>query len=116
LGWSLLAQGKIDEAQKAFQETLNEQRRTDGTFDLEKADPDQMTAANFLDLVTEQAYTEHFASYKKLACFPWFCVARRREIEGKKDAAIKAYERCVELGKGDNPTPSAPLPNGGCAS
>jgi hypothetical protein len=38
-----------------------------------------------------------------LACFPWFYIAQRREIEGKKDEALKAYERCVELGKGDNP-------------
>jgi tetratricopeptide (TPR) repeat protein len=104
LGRCLLAQGKVDEAQKAFQETLKECRRKDGTFDLEKADPDQMTAAYLLDLVTEQTYTEHFASDKKLACFPWFYVGQRREIEGKKDAAIKAYERCVELDKGDNPT------------
>ena len=103
LGWCLLAQGKIEEARTAFHEALKTLRSENGTYDLEKADPDQMTAAYFLDVVNDQAYTEHFGNDERLACFPWFYVAQRRDIEGKKDAAIEAYERCVELGTGDNP-------------
>ncbi len=103
LGLCLLAQCKTDESRQAFQEVLKDRKRKDGTYDLEKADPDQLTAAYFLDLITEQAYIERFASDKRLSCFPLFYIAQRREIEGKKDEAIKAYERCVELGKGDNP-------------
>jgi hypothetical protein len=99
----LLAEGKADEARKAFQETLKELRHMDGTYHLEKADPDHMTAAYFLGLVTEEAYTKYFPSNGKFACFPWFYIAQRREIEDKKDSAIEAYERCVELGKVDNP-------------
>jgi hypothetical protein len=40
---------------------------------------------------------EHFAADKRLACFPWFYIAQRREIEGKSPEAIKAYERSVSL-------------------
>lgn len=105
LGWCLLAQHKSEDARKAFEEVLKDRRREDGTYNLEKANPDQITAAYFLDAVTEQAYIAHLASDKRLACFPWFYVAQRREIEGNRDAAVKAYERCIELGAGDNPLP-----------
>lgn len=97
LGWCLLAQGKDEEARQAFEEALNDHRSGDGTYDLAKADPDHMTAAYFLDLISEQQYAEHLAADKRMACFPWFYVGQRREIEGEPDAAIAAYERCVEL-------------------
>jgi hypothetical protein len=93
----LLAQGKVEEARQSFQEALKDRRREDGTYDLEKAGPDSMTAAYFLDLIAEQKYIDHLAGDKHLACFPWFYVAQRREIEGNQQAAIAAYRRCVEL-------------------
>jgi tetratricopeptide (TPR) repeat protein len=102
LGWCLLAQGKADEARQAFQESIKGLKRDDGTYDLENANPDHMTAAYFLDLVTEQAFIEKYASNTRFACFPWFYIAQRREINGKMEDALKAYERCVELGGGDN--------------
>jgi hypothetical protein len=98
LGWCLLAQHKDVEARRAFEETLKELRNDDGTYDLQEADPDHLAAAYFLDLIPESEYVEKMAGDPKLACFPWFYVAQRREIEGKRDAAVAAYERCVEKG------------------
>ena len=103
LGLSLLAQGKTKEARQAFQDALKDQRRDDGKYDLEKASPDGLTVAYFLDLISEEQYVNRLANDEKLACFPWFFIGQRREIEGKRDAAIKAYERCVDLDKGDYP-------------
>jgi tetratricopeptide (TPR) repeat protein len=103
LAWCLLAQGKNDDARQAFHQAIKGLKRDDGTYDIEKANPDHMTAAYFLDIVNEQAYIDKYASDKRLACFPWFYIAQRREIGGKSEDAVKAYERCVELGAGDNP-------------
>ncbi len=98
LGWCLLSQGKSDDARQAFQAALKDRRKRDNTFDLEQADPDQMTAAYFLDLISEQRYVQHFQDNETFACFPWFYVAQRCEIEGKPEAATKAYESCLGAG------------------
>ena len=104
LGWCLLANGKTEDARKAFEKVLNDRRRKqDGTYDLDTADPAQLTAAYFMDLIPEQQYVEHFDSVKSRACIPWFYIAQAREIKGQNENAIKAYERCVELGTSDNP-------------
>jgi regulator of protease activity HflC (stomatin/prohibitin superfamily) len=105
LGWCLLAQENDEAARTAFQEALKDRRRGDGTYDLEKADPDQTTTAYFLDLIPEEQYVARFAGDEQLAFFPLFYVAQRREIEGNMPAAIEAYERCVSLGAADNPNP-----------
>jgi tetratricopeptide (TPR) repeat protein len=103
LAWCLLVQGKDDDARQAFQESIKELKRDDGGYNLEQAEPDQMAAAYFLNLVSEQAFIDKYASNTRFACFPWFYIAQRHEISGKKDEALKAYQRCVEAGIGDNP-------------
>ncbi|QEG37019.1 serine/threonine-protein kinase [Bythopirellula goksoeyrii] len=105
LGWCLLAQGKENEAKENFEKALATYRQSDGKYDLSQADPDEMTAAYFLDLVTEKEYTDHTADDERLACFPWFYVAQRREIEGNQEAAIAAYRRSVELGENETAHP-----------
>ncbi len=99
LGLCLLAQRKADESKKAFEQALHDRPRDGEGFNLKGANPDEMTAAYFLDLITEDRYVEHLAHDQRFACFPWFYVGQRREIEGKQDAAISAYERCIELGE-----------------
>jgi tetratricopeptide (TPR) repeat protein len=101
LGWCLLAEGKTDEARQEFEHALDELKEDNGTYDLDAADPDEMVAAYFLDLVNEEKFASHKSGDARLACFPWFYIAQRREIEGKHDAAIAAYERCLESGADD---------------
>jgi len=98
LGCALLACGKRDEAEASFKLALAYLESWRPTLPLE-ADPDEWTAAYFLDLVPEQAYTDRWLMDDKFACFPWFYIAQRMEIEGKKEAAIEAYKKSVELGK-----------------
>ncbi len=113
LGVALFAQGKSDEAKVAFRRAITPQWREDGMFDQrtaplvdnwqsvasrQNAGPDQITAAYFLDLVTQDQYTDHFRKDKRFACFPWFFVGQRREIDGNREEAVNAYKRCVELG------------------
>jgi tetratricopeptide (TPR) repeat protein len=105
LGWCLLTLGNADEAKQAFQEALKNRRRSDGSYNLENADPDQMAAAYFLDLISEQQFVEHLANDERLACFPWFYVGQRREIEGKPEAAIAAYQQSIDSVK-DETAPS----------
>jgi hypothetical protein len=88
----------ISLTEKVYMEMLD-----DDTYDIKNADPDQMTLLYIRDRITEQVYVEHFASDSRLACFPWFFIGRRCEIEGKQDTAIEAYERCLDLGEDDNP-------------
>jgi tetratricopeptide (TPR) repeat protein len=105
LGWALLAQGQATQASEAFHRALGPRRRDNGTFDRAGADPDQMTAAYFLDLVTEDDYVNYCKDFTTYACLPWFYVGQRREIQGKPEDAIAAYKRCIELGPDDNAHP-----------
>ena len=61
------------------------------------------TAAYFLDVVSEQQYTERWRNdgrhKEKYACSSWFHIGHRAEIEGRIEDAIAAYESAVELGK-----------------
>ena len=98
LGWCLLAQGKDDEARKAFHKALKALLRKDGTYDLKNADADHLTAAYFLNMISEQEYVNRVAADNKLGSFAWFYVGQRREIEGDTKSAIEAYERCVDRG------------------
>jgi hypothetical protein len=98
LGWCLLAQGKTREAKVAFQQAIKARRRDNGTYDLEGAGLVDMTAAYFLDLVTEEEYVVHSEGDPNDACFPWLYIGQRREFEGNIEAAIAAYERCEKLG------------------
>ena len=99
LGWALLAQGQTEAAKEAFERVLEPLRKEDGTYNLVRADADRMTCAYFLDLVTEEEYVNHLKSRKLLVCYPWFYIAQRKEIEGHGEAAIAAYQRCLELGQ-----------------
>lgn len=98
LGWSLLVQGASAPAKEAFARSLERRRRADGGYDLANADPDEMTAAYFLDLVPEEEFINKYRHHPKFACFPWFYVGQRREIEGDVHAAIAAYQRCIDSG------------------
>jgi serine/threonine protein kinase len=96
LGITLLAQKKVDEARKNFEEALKNLRQADGKYDLTNAGEDALTAAYFLDLLQDQQYIDRMAGNAATASFPWFYVAQRHEIESKKDSAIAAYKQCVE--------------------
>jgi WD40 repeat protein len=102
LGWALLAGGKPDEAKQAFELALEGRRQSDGTFDLQRADPDSMTAAYFLDLISEDKYANHLHADERMACFPWFYVAQRKEIEGDQAAAIASYRICIAAGQDES--------------
>jgi tetratricopeptide (TPR) repeat protein len=104
LGWCLLAQGRDDEARHFFHNALKSCRRDDGSYHLENASVDHMTAAYFLDLMSEAEYVERVTADKRLGSYPWFYVGQRREIEGNKAAALAAYQRCVEPGTAANAT------------
>jgi tetratricopeptide (TPR) repeat protein len=99
LGWALLASGKSEEAKKAFEQALFACRDGDGAFQFQGANHDELTAAYFLDLITQEEYIERLKNDNWLDCFPWFYIGQRREIERDQNAAIAAYRRCVELGK-----------------
>jgi tetratricopeptide (TPR) repeat protein len=98
LGVVLIAQGKSDEATKAFRTALARTRQDDGTFKLEGADIVEMTAAYFLDLISQDEYVASMAESKADACVPWFYVGQRMEFGGDREAALAAYKRSVELG------------------
>jgi hypothetical protein len=98
LGLSLCAQGKWDEAKSAFRDALLRLRQDDQTFKLSDADSFEMTAAYFLDLVSQEEYVAFTKDSKELACFPWFYVGQRKEFEGDRETALTAYKRSVELG------------------
>jgi len=98
LGWALLQAGRPAEAKQAFAKAAGNagawKRRP-----VVNASPDAWTAAYFLDLVSEAEYTNNQARDASYACFPWFYVGQRMEIEGERDKAIAAYRKSVELGE-----------------
>jgi tetratricopeptide (TPR) repeat protein len=97
LGWAQLARGQAQEARNAFHAALQSIKRGDGDFDLTRANPDELTAAYFLGLLTEKDYVERLKGDEQTANFPWFYIGQRREMEGNRSAAIEAYNRCVEV-------------------
>jgi len=97
LGWAQLARGQAQEARTAFLAALQSIKRRDGDFDLTRANPDELTAAYFLDLLTEKDYVERLKGDEQTTNFPWFYIGQRREIDGNRAAAIEAYKRCVEV-------------------
>ena len=99
LGVALAVRGDGKDAAAAFKAALQNRSTSDGELNLDATDPDALTAAYFLDLITEERYVDHLRNSEKFACLPWFYVGQRREIEDDDDAAIVAYEKCVELGQ-----------------
>ncbi|HOW19385.1 MAG TPA: hypothetical protein PLC79_10130, partial [Phycisphaerae bacterium] len=98
LGLARLRAGQVSEARRAF-------ARAAGDADAWRRRPvangslDAWTAAYFLDLVSQAEYTNNTARDDRYACFPWFYVGQRMEIEGERDKAIAAYRKSVELGE-----------------
>jgi tetratricopeptide (TPR) repeat protein len=101
LGLALLWQGRNDEAGQAFRTALVGLRRKDGSFDLERASLREGVSAYFLDLMTEDEFVTALKDNTMWACYPWFYVGQRRELEGDREAAIAAYQRSVDLGNTD---------------
>jgi tetratricopeptide (TPR) repeat protein len=101
LGLALLAQGKQQEASAEFRKALEALQQPDGAFDLKGADNIQLTAAYFLDLVAENEYVAAVKDDAALACYPWFYVGQRKELQGDRDGALAAYRQSVELGNSD---------------
>jgi hypothetical protein len=105
LGWILLANGKKAEARAAFEKAIEPLKQPDGSYDFAKATCDHLTAAYFLDMISEERYLDRFAKKDVVkwgenqdvnVSFPWFYIGQRREIEGKRAAAIEAYKHSVE--------------------
>jgi tetratricopeptide (TPR) repeat protein len=98
LGLALLHAGQPAEAKRVFEKAA-------GNADAWKRRPiinaslDAWTAAYFLDLVSEAEYTNNQAKDPSYACFPWFYIGQRMEIEGDRGKAIAAYRKSVELGE-----------------
>jgi hypothetical protein len=98
LGWAQLCAGHVAEAKQSFQTAV---KGMGDWSDKAVIEPniDGWTAAYFLDLVTQQEYTDRWQKDENHAGFPWFYVGQRMEIEGNKDRAIEAYRKSVDLGK-----------------
>ncbi|MBN1511774.1 MAG: serine/threonine protein kinase, partial [Phycisphaerae bacterium] len=105
LGWALLGCGRRQEARAAFEQALAhvKVRNAEG---MRGECPDPWTAAYFLDCVTAEQYTARWQQEllcgRSLACFPWFYVGVRMELENRLPDARSAYQRCVELGNASN--------------
>jgi tetratricopeptide (TPR) repeat protein len=100
LGLVRLYQGKSDEAREEFRKalTVSGLRQPNGSFDLKKANFVDLSSAYFLDLVSADEFAAATKENKELACYPWFYIGQRRELEGNREAAIAAYKNSVELG------------------
>ncbi len=102
LGWALMGAGDKEEADLAFRAALGGLEEWSPAPPLQ-ADPDQWVAAYFLDLTTAEQFAsrwrEHTRFRERFACFPWFYIGQRMEIEGRREEAVAAYRKCVELGR-----------------
>jgi hypothetical protein len=98
LACAFLAQGESTQSKEAFRNVLATCRQDDGSYNLEKADVDQLTAAYFLDLLSQSEFVDRLKDNPKHGCVPWFYIGQRKLIENDKTAAIDAYRRCVEIG------------------
>jgi tetratricopeptide (TPR) repeat protein len=105
-GWALLSAGRAKEAQDAFRKVIEGFETWEPTPS-NQADPDHWIAAYFLDLVSQEQYTQRWKDVRVIFAhndsMPWFYVGQRAEIEGRVDDAISAYQTAVELGKVPSP-------------
>jgi serine/threonine protein kinase len=101
LGIALLMQGKSKDAGQAFRNGLQGYRQPDGRLVLQGADETAMTAAYFLDLISQDDYAAYTKDDKALDSYPWYYVGLRRELEGERAAAIESYKRCIELSEAE---------------
>ena len=53
--------------------------------------------------MSAEQFAEQYRNHPKLkesyACYPWFYIGQRMEIEGRRDEAIAAYQTSVKLGR-----------------
>jgi serine/threonine protein kinase/Tfp pilus assembly protein PilF len=99
LGWALLASGRREEAASAFRRALPSSAGTHPTTTTTQpagADPDEWTAAYFIDQITQEQFTSKW-DQTKLAAMVWFYVGHRAEMEGRLDAAMDGYRKSVAL-------------------
>ena len=91
LGWALLAGGESEQATAALSKVARRRESLEGRLASSRRRSRQWTAAYFLSRVTQEQYTSHF-SQSPNASFPWFYVGQLMEIQGKRDAAVLAYQ------------------------
>jgi WD40 repeat protein/serine/threonine protein kinase/tetratricopeptide (TPR) repeat protein len=97
LGWALLACGESEQATTALSRALGDERRWTGASPPADADSDAWTAAYLLSRVTQQHYIAHFSQTPN-ASFPLFYVGQLMEIQGKREAAVAAYQKATDSG------------------
>jgi hypothetical protein len=97
LGWALLACGESEQAAVALSQALGDESHWKAASPPADADPDQWTAAYLLSRVTQEQYTSRF-SQSLNASYPWFYVGQLMEIQGKREAAVLAYQKATGLG------------------
>jgi tetratricopeptide (TPR) repeat protein len=102
LGWALLAQKKREEAKQAFETVLINCRQPDGTYSLTNASQDELTAAYFTHLITQNEYLDRITALHESITVPWFFIGQQREIDGHLHDAIDAYEQCIRLAEVNN--------------
>jgi serine/threonine protein kinase/Tfp pilus assembly protein PilF len=94
LGWALLSGGHRDEAAEAFGKALPAAIAGRPATQPAGADPDEWTAAYFLDRISQEQFTARWGQ-TKAAALAWFYVGHRLEIEGHPEDAMAAYRKSV---------------------
>ncbi|HOW74077.1 MAG TPA: protein kinase [Phycisphaerae bacterium] len=102
VGWALLHSGRPDEAKAVLEKTVAALGPW-SPMPPKKAYVGHWKAAYFLGLVSAEQYASNYRNHVGLkeayACYPWFYIGQRMEIEGRREEAIAAYRTSVELGK-----------------
>lgn len=101
LGLARLWAGRPEDARRAFARAAGNANSWK-TKPVASASIDAWTAAYFLDWVSQAEYADCVKKLSlgdSMACFPWFYIGQRMEIEGKRDEAIAAYRKSVDLGE-----------------
>ncbi|MCO6043122.1 tetratricopeptide repeat protein [Aeoliella sp. ICT_H6.2] len=83
-------------ADAAFRRSLRARRLENGNYNLEGANPDELTSAYFLDLIDKNTFVAELSDSKRYSGLPWLYVGMRHEYEGRYIDAKMAYTRCVE--------------------
>ncbi|HTL30427.1 MAG TPA: WD40 repeat domain-containing protein, partial [Tepidisphaeraceae bacterium] len=97
LGWALLACGQSEQATAALCVALRDEKGWTSSTQPADADRDQWIAALLSSRITQQQYTARWSD-PAAACFSWFYVGQLMEIQGKRAAAIAAYQKAVSSG------------------
>jgi tetratricopeptide (TPR) repeat protein len=92
-GCCFKALGKIQESKLAFSKVLSDDGGGNAAPLGEPNEIHRLTAALFLDTITEEKY---LASPVADACLKWFYVAQRRDANGDVAAARDAFQHCLD--------------------